>query len=339
MGIRPARADSNHQKKKIYKKPARQLEEHPAIEVLTLAYNSERFIDGYFSAFSRINYPFEKITIRILDNHPEHASFRLIEDRIVRPGTYPIRIVLEKSERNLGFTGGNNLLMERALNETDSPFVFLLNMDTRIDPECLSELVRFMREDNSAGMVEALQEPREHPKAYDLRTFETHWCSGGGVLIDRRALEEVGLFDDRFFLYCEDVDLSWRMWMNGWRCKINPKAKYVHLTESDDTGKDLTNQHYYSMRNCFFMHYKYDSRRGIKSLEALLRETLAKEPDPKQRAIFERAYNDARQRRLSFFMDKLKLSLLPRSQWMVFEGFSFEKRRAFIDEADRRIIL
>lgn len=263
----------------------------------------------------------------------------MIENTIMKRGDYPIKVRLLKSDTNLGFAGGNNLLLRRFLTESSAPLVMLLNIDTQIRPDCLSRLVDAMRADESAGMIEALQEPREHPKYYDPRTFETHWCSGGGVLIRREALEEVGLFDERFFLYCEDVDLSWRMWMHGWRCKINPHAKYQHFTEAQDSGKDLSGQHYYSMRNCFYMHYKYDTASGIRQLERLFEATVAGETDPKLRQLFEKARADARRIKRKFIFDRLKLGLLPRSPWMIFDGFAFENRRRFIDHADRREIL
>lgn len=263
----------------------------------------------------------------MIDNHPAHESYRIIERDYVQNPEYPIEIRLSRSEKNLGFSGGNNVLLRRFLRHSSARFVFLLNIDTKIHPGCLKHLVESMRADPSAGMVEAVQEPREHPKFYDPRTLETHWCSGGGVLIRREALEEVGLFDERFFLYCEDVDLSWRMWLRGWKCKINPAARYSHFTEHQDTGKDLSTQHYYSMRNCFYMHYKYDSRSGVRNLHKLFEHTMKAEPDEKLRQIFERARKDAHRRRFSFLWDRVRLAAYPRNEWMMFNGFAFEKRR------------
>ena len=252
---------------------------------------------------------------------------------------YPIKIKLTRSEKNLGFSGGNNRIMEDVLKNTKSPLVMLLNVDTEIQPDCIVNLVKSMREDSAAGMIEALQEPREHPKYYDKSTLETHWCSGGGVLIRREALQETGLFDDRFFLYCEDVDLSWRMWLHGWRCKINPEAKYSHYTEFQDKGKDLSTQHYFSMRNCLYMHYKYDSKAGISMVERQLDQAIASEQNTLHKEILTKARDDAKKNRSKFSWDRFKLSTYPKSRWMMFNGFYFERRREFRDDEDKRVML
>lgn len=286
-----------------------------------------------------MDYPLDKLTINILDNHPENKSYDFIREKYL-DGTYPIRIVLERSSKNLGFSGGNNYIFKRLLRNSGSPFFFLLNVDTEMEPTCFSQLVEFMRADPDLGMVEAIQKPKEHPKWYDPQTHETGWCSGGGVLIWRDALDQVGLFDDRFFLYCEDVDLSWRMWLKGWKCKINPNASLYHYTESQDTEKDLSTQQYYSMRNGFYMHYKYDSVAGINAHEVLFHETMPKVGDDTLRQVFYRAYADAKRNRSRFFLDRICRWFFSPNQWILFNEFSFERRRPFVDTEDgNRIIL
>ena len=227
-------------------------------------------------------------------------------------------------------------MLRRLLKESSAPLYLLLNIDTEIFPETLSELVRSMREDPLAGMVEALQEPKEHPKWYDPHTLETGWCSGGGVLIRAEALREVGVFDDRFFLYCEDVDLSWRMWLHGWKCKINPQAIFSHFTETLDRQKDPRVQQFYTMRNSFLMHYKYDTREGLREFLKLFNDTLAVQPDEESKQLLRRAYKESRKFIPGVYLDRLRLALKPRSPWIHFNGFYFEKRREFFDTEDGR---
>lgn len=312
------------------------MDEYPLIEVVTLAYDSGKFIDGYFQAFEKLDYPKDRLTINILDNHPDKPDYPVIRKKWIEPGTFPFKIVLEKSDSNLGFTGGNNLIFRRLLKESSAPFYLILNLDTEISRSCVKELVEGMRTDPGAGMVEALQEPKEHPKFYDPFTLETGWCSGGGVLIDSDALRHVGLFDERFFLYCEDVDLSWRMWLHGYRCKVNPRAKYLHFTETLDQEKDLSNQQYFSMRNCFFMHYKYDSLSGIRRLKKDLLAAIEAQPDERSKDTLKRALRDAEKARIKFIGDRIRNFFRPKMRYIVFNGFSFEKRRDFTDMPDGR---
>jgi GT2 family glycosyltransferase len=306
---------------------------------MTLGFNSARFLQGYFDSFRKLNYPKDRLIINILDNHPDNDTYKIIKERYLNDNTFPFQIKLYRSDKNLGFTGGNNFLFKKLLKESKAPYYFLLNIDTEIDPECISLLTSSMQIDKTAGMIEALQEPKEHPKYYDPETNETGWCSGGGVLIRSKALRQTGLFDDRFFLYCEDVDLSWRMWLEGWKCKVNPKAKFNHFTEHQDEKKDMSIQQYYSMRNCFYMHYKYDSSKGLKSFYKLFFDVLDKQTDEKTIQNLKKAFADAQSNKLKFLSYRLFRLFRKNSPWIIFNEFSFEIRREFVDTPDGKRLI
>ena len=72
--------------------------------------------------------------------------------------------------------------------------------------------------------------PFEHPKDYDPVTLATSWCSGACVLFRRVAFDAVGGFDPAFFLYCEDVDLSWRLRAAGWELRYLPRVVVRHFS-------------------------------------------------------------------------------------------------------------
>ncbi|MDD2941669.1 MAG: methyltransferase domain-containing protein [bacterium] len=312
---------------------------YPKVAVVSLAYNSERYLKGYFDAFEKVDYPRDRISLNIIDNGSRDNSYEAIKTGYADNTAYPLKVNLFKSRKNLGFTGGNNYLLRRLLKNKSEKFVFLLNIDTEISPDCISRLVESMRQDADAGMVEAVQTPKEHPKWYDPTTLETGWCSGGGVLIRAQALREVGLFDDRYFLYCEDVDLSWRMWLQRWKCKVNPAATYAHFTEDLDGEKDPSVQRFYSIRNSYFMHYKYDSRAGIAAHDELVRAAINWEQDPKAKALLEKARREGRRSFPRFVPDRLKIKTFPQTPWVVFNGLDYEVRRPFEDTADGRRII
>ena len=98
------------------------------------------------------------------------------------------------------------------------------------------------------------------PKAVDSRTGETTWCSGAAALIRREAFEQINGFDERlYFMYCEDVDLSWKLWIRGWKCIYVPEAVVRHLTQDLLPGKRRTRENYFSFRNSLFLFYRFGS--------------------------------------------------------------------------------
>src|SRR5262249_38213267 len=157
--------------------------------------------------------------------------------------TFPIRTRLLRSLTNNGFAKGINLLAR----QSKSQFLFILNPDTELEPECLERLVERAVSDPAIAMCEARQQPREHPKYYDPHTGETTWCTGAAVLVRRKAFEDLGGFDEHiFFMYCEDVDLSWKLWLRGWKCIYVPDAVVRHYSQDIIPGKKRTLENYFS---------------------------------------------------------------------------------------------
>lgn len=132
---------------------------------------------------------------------------------------------------NLGSAGGSNRLAESA----EADLLLILNPDCYPAPVLLAELVEPVR-DPSVGIVEGHQIPFEHPKEFDLVTGDTSWASGSCLLISSDLFRTVGGFDaEHFFLQCDDVDLSWRVRLAGFRVVHRPRAVVFHdkrLTEN-----------------------------------------------------------------------------------------------------------
>lgn len=128
---------------------------------------------------------------------------------------------------NIGFGAAHNLLMDHAFNDGADVYI-ATNPDGAFHPSAIMSLLKMMQAHEGRALVEAIQFPAEHPKPYDPFTFETPWVSGACLAISRSAFEELGGFDPCFFMYCEDVDLSWRAKASGFALRTCPNALFLH---------------------------------------------------------------------------------------------------------------
>ncbi len=229
----------------------------PGIDVLIVLYNSARFVQPLLDSLRNLPIP---VTIYVLDNASTDGTAEKLAGAL---SELEVRTYFLRSLKNNGFARGMNLLARQGASE----FLFMLNPDTELEEGCLEKLWRRASDDKAIGICEARQWPREHPKAYDPETGETTWCAGAAILIRRKAFEDAGGFDERlFFMYCEDVDLSWKLWLRGWKCVYVRDAVVRHYTQDLLPGKKRTLENYFSFRNSLFLLYRFgrgDDRRFL----------------------------------------------------------------------------
>ncbi len=229
----------------------------PEIDILIVLYNSSKFIRPLLDSLRCITLP---VTIYFLDNGSTDNTAQTLATALP---TFPLRTHFLRSLSNNGFARGVNLLAHQGKGE----FLFLLNPDAELEEGCLEKLVDRAQNDPSIAMCEARQQPREHPKVYDPKTGETTWCTGAAVLIRRKAFEEFGGFDERiFFMYCEDVDLSWKFWLQGWKCIYVRDAVVRHFNQDIIPGKKRTWENYFSFRNSLFLFYRFGCKKDNRIL-------------------------------------------------------------------------
>jgi GT2 family glycosyltransferase len=198
----------------------------------------------------RIRIPF---TAYFLDNNSNDDTAARLASAIP---DLPFRTHFLRSLSNNGFARGMNLLVRQGTGD----WIFFLNPDTELQDGCLENLIARAQSDSRIAVCEARQEPRPHPKTYDPATGETTWCTGAAALVRRAAFEEVGGFDERiFFMYCEDVDLSWKLWLRGWKCIYVHDAVVRHYTQDILPGKRRTLENYFGFRNSLFLFYRFGS--------------------------------------------------------------------------------
>lgn len=211
------------------------------VSIVIVNLNGERYLERCLTTVLAQSYPsFEVI---LVDNGSTDGSVSLVREQF--PG---VRII--EAGKNLGFAKGNNI----GILATDSPLVATLNNDTWVEPDWLEQLVRVMESDsrigtcaskmlfahqpeiiNSAGVCVdpvgiAWDRLGGVPETQDTDAPMDVFAACAGAALYRRAmLDDVGLFDEDYFIYLEDVDLSWRSQLMGWRTVYVPQARVFHV--------------------------------------------------------------------------------------------------------------
>ncbi len=147
---------------------------------------------------------------------------------------------------NVGFGAGHNRLMKDAFAKGADIYI-ATNPDGLLEPEAIGALVQMMRAYNGRALIEALQFPDEHPKVYDPYTLETPWVSGACLAFSRAAYEALGGFDETFFMYGEDVDVSWRARAHGFALRVCPRALFLHGVTNRPRNPESLKMIYQSM--------------------------------------------------------------------------------------------
>lgn len=156
---------------------------------------------------------------------------------------------------NSGSAKGQTLLAQKS----DAEYILVTNPDVIVNPRFLVEMMKPFK-DKNVGIVEARQTPIEHAKEYDIDTLETDWATGACNIIRNSVFAEVGYYDyDTFFMYCDDVDLSWRVRLAGYKIIYQPNAPVYHAKRIGSTGewKPTNAEIYYSAEAGLFMAYKW----------------------------------------------------------------------------------
>jgi GT2 family glycosyltransferase len=157
-------------------------------------------------------------------------------------------------------------------------YFLIINSDIYLERDCIKEMVNTFN--NDVGLVEARQLPFQHPKDKPHKdTFETNWASGCCLLINVEFFKKVGGFDPLYWMYLEDVDLSWKAWINGYSVVQNPKAVAYHFTGAyfkyQNNAYEL--EHFWSIRNFLYISYVYFGENGLKKAKILIdKEPLTK---------------------------------------------------------------
>jgi len=232
----------------------------PPVTLIIVAWNQlEKTLDC-LKTVAALDYP--DFRVLLVDNGSEPPLAPAISARF--PDVTMLRL-----PANLGFAGGYNAGLRRAL-ESDSRYFLLLNNDTLLRPDVLTKLVAEIERSADIGLVTAKIYYAADPQRIwtvgaNLNLFLDLKDGGAGqidtgqwddprdidfapfcaLLIRRDVIEEVGLLDETFFLYYEDMDYCRRAKAAGWRVRLCPAAHVLHDVSASSGGRDSPMERYW----------------------------------------------------------------------------------------------
>jgi GT2 family glycosyltransferase len=267
------------------------------LSIIILSYNTKDLLKQTIDSIMLK----ENWEIIVVDNASSDGSQAMIEH------DYP-HIKLIKNNRNLGFAAANNLGIKIARGQ----YLMLLNSDTQVMDDCLSDLIRYLNQHKKVGIItpkvvlpdgaidlachRGMPTPwRSFTYFAKLERFFPNSATFGGyhlthldfnkphlieataataIITRRQVIKSVGLLDERFFLYAEDLDWCKRITEAGWSIIYYPQATILHHKSQsgknnniDREKKSAATEHFYdTMKQFYEKHYDNKYPKPLKKL-------------------------------------------------------------------------
>lgn len=255
------------------------------IAVVIVSYNVKKDLLACLSGLEKLSPGEYQLKVFVVDNNSSDGSVQAAKSK---------NVVLLESKINLGFAGGNNLGIKRALT-WGANFILVLNPDTLVDKNLIREFLKRMEVNQEVGIIgpkiyfaSGYEFHKDHYKQkeqgrviwwaggkvdwgnvltkhvgvdevdrnqYDI-AGETETVSGTAMFIRREIFEKIGFFDEKYFLYFEESDFCRRVKKTNFKLWYEPKAIIWHKNaQSSGVGSAL--QDYYITRNRLLFGFKY----------------------------------------------------------------------------------
>jgi GT2 family glycosyltransferase len=270
----------------------------PLISLIVINYNTKHLLPACMESLK--NQDYDNIEIILIDNDSADGTCQYMQEN------YP-KIITVCNKDNLGYAGAGNQGIKLAKGD----YVMTLNPDIIFEPSYIKNCIKKMEEDSKIGVIGGklykYNFKNNHKTnyidtvgifSYKNRRFiddgqglkdkgqfdeegEVFGVSGACPIYRRAALEDIKIFDEYFdgdfFMYKEDVDISWRLRLRGWKCYYLPKAvahhgrgtgvlkRFTHIEVMKNRKKLNQFQKYHSYKNQRLMQIKNDYGRGVLS--------------------------------------------------------------------------
>jgi len=253
------------------------------VSIITVNYNGKKFLKDCFDSLYNLNYPKTKLEIIMVDNGSSDGSVEFVKKNFPK-----VKIILNDINN---YCRANNLGIKMAKGE----FIALINNDTKVDRKWLINLIEVMIKDKKIGMAGSkillmdgtiqnaghVELPDfywaergfgEEKDKYDKMEEMSSLC-GASVIFRREVFDKIGLLDEDFVIYFEDVDMATRVKKAGWKVVYIPVSIIYHAFHG--TGDNELSQFYIERNRLLYIAKHF--------------------PDKLSQALFGKGYFTARQ--------------------------------------------
>ena len=204
----------------------------------------------------------------VVDNHSTDNSAKIIEKWIAEHAN--VSVTLLRAKKNMGYSGGNNIGIKFAMSKADCEYLWILNNDTEVDEYALANMIKKQQSTGCDGVGSAVlwHENRGKVQCVGGRLDEEEFClnlvaegvntkelkpdlkiltlPGPSFLLTAKLIKAVGLLDESYFLYCEELELAFRAKKAGLSFCYAEDA-FVYHKGSASAGKECTSYRDYHM--------------------------------------------------------------------------------------------
>ncbi|MEM4383793.1 MAG: glycosyltransferase family 2 protein [Candidatus Caldarchaeum sp.] len=247
-------------------------EREPYFAVITVTYNSEQTIQRFLN--SLLEQTYDNFEIIVVDNNSRDATLRILAEFVNKQQRRRIKII--RNNKNIGYGSAVNLAVKSLREESMVTHLLICNPDGFFDKMALAHLAKWIKESDDVGIIQCkvlyasesrtintvgnisdrfgfvkLRGEGEIDQGqFDSASSNFFYASGAAFVIDRFLFEQVDGFDDIYFLYADDFDLSWRVRLRGKQIRLAADSVFYHEGSfSFRKAKFHPTKYYYTVRN------------------------------------------------------------------------------------------
>jgi len=250
-----------------------------------VSYNRKQILEDCLKSIF-LNLPKIEYEIFVVDNNSTYNIIEMIKEKFAQ-----VKLII--NNQNIGFAAAHN----KAYLQSEGEYILILNPDISILPKSIEVLINFMNKNNNVGIVCPKLKNIDGSLQYSCRTFYklstilfrrtllnrmfprhkilrdhlmynwdhndvrmVDWALGASMLIRRKALNKDAIFDERFFLYFEDVDLCYNMRKNGWKVYYVPDAIMMHHHIRDSAQGGFNRAKFEHLKSFIKFYFKHQGK-------------------------------------------------------------------------------